>query len=268
MQFDDPDPFCNFSSFSHLDLPATEKEPPKMDSRFYHRRGISKTYSYGGNIASTRSSFAAIQNRILAYELGSISRTNIEKEASKMSPRLHRLVGHATIFDSAAKYIREHIDDRHSEPVRMEEAVVEDDFEDDHISDCHLGSSRDHEEIRNQESFAITHVASFNSFAEVKVKESCAVVVTSKSFDPDDDASTDSSDDYDQISPQSWDDSNPMNDTCKIQSEWEFMDSNTKQLVCLSSNRNAQEEDTLLWSQQPKVLSTKQAQTLLFDAFG
>src|ERR1700760_4796618 len=116
MQFDCADLFSNFSPISRLDLADTQRSTPRMESRYYRRRGVSKTYSYGGNIASTRSSFAAIQNRILAYELGSISRSNIEKEASKMAPRLRRLVGHATIFDSAAKYIREHIDDNKYTP--------------------------------------------------------------------------------------------------------------------------------------------------------
>lgn len=49
--------------------------------------------------------------RCFAYKIGYMSKYRIEREARKPEPRLSRLIGHASLFDSAKKYIIDHIDD-------------------------------------------------------------------------------------------------------------------------------------------------------------
>jgi len=87
-------------------------------------------------------------------------------------------------------------------------------------------------------------------------------------MDSEYDSNSESSDDSDQLDRQSWNDPNTNDDTCKIQFDWELLGPCSKQVVCPASVHDSQNDDVLLWSQQPRVLSVKQAQTLLVEAFG
>lgn len=48
--------------------------------------------------------------RLLAYELGSMASSKIQKEGSKTAPHLNKMIGHAAIYDHAMRLIIDHVD--------------------------------------------------------------------------------------------------------------------------------------------------------------
>jgi hypothetical protein len=209
----------------------------------------------------------------LAYELGSISRLKIEKEASRTSPRLHKLVGHAAIFDSATRYIIDHIDDTGGELDFRDSVAVEEILDEEELGCGDVAHIEYHDENRvgtSESSFEAANHASFRG-AHLTAEEDCPIGVTKALPDEDDNAfgdtedesSIDSGDDYDCFDGEIWRDSPLDGDWCSLQSDWDFWESSSKQVV-----HDPHGDDLLLWSQQPRVLSEKQAESLFVEAFG
>ena len=236
-------------------------------------------FSSYGSTSSTLLSLSLTQTRILAYELGSISMSKIEKEASKTAPRLHKLVGHAAIFDNAARFIMQHIDDSIIEYDQMEPAVIEKELHEEELGYSDLTGLKNCAEIETgttQVSFEITPHASFNGYSQLKPKGHCSIEVTTtalnaedvKFWGPEAESSMETYDGYDYLDRQRWSDLSYKGGECKIQPEWEHLDSCSTQFVSSTLIRESHDDDLLLWSQQPRVLSTKQAESLFIEAFG
>ncbi|KIW83454.1 hypothetical protein Z517_02699 [Fonsecaea pedrosoi CBS 271.37] len=138
------------------------------------------------------SSYSHPHSRQIAYQIGTLSRSKIQKEAAKTAPHLHRLLGHAAVYDNAARYIIKHMHDYTPEIERspslgsVEEIEdVDDDFSlDDSLDDIvDIVPEDDDDDV---ESSATTHesllqtaqVASFKGYAQLKSPRLCGVVVT------------------------------------------------------------------------------------------
>ncbi|OCT48843.1 hypothetical protein CLCR_05130 [Cladophialophora carrionii] len=235
---------------------------------------VGNASSNAGSTPSIRPSSKPGQTRRQAYELSSISRLKIQKEASKTSPRLYKLVAHAAMFDNATRFILDHIDGSNVE-LDLSDSVAIEGLLDEKEHGCgHIAHPEDHEqnEVETiQSSFEVKNYTSFNGYAHLKPKEGCAIVVTEALADEVDDtcedtadeSNTDSDDDYDHFDDREiWSDAPLDGDWRKMQSGWDFWDASSN-LV-----RDSRNDDLLLWSQQPRVLSTKQAESLFLEAFG
>ncbi|EXJ56694.1 hypothetical protein A1O7_07038 [Cladophialophora yegresii CBS 114405] len=227
-----------------------------------------------GATAPIRPSSLTVQTRHLAHELSSISRLKIEKEASKTSPRLHKLVAHASMFDHATRFILAHIDGTNAE-LDLPDSVAVQGVRDEKEHGCdHKARLQHHDQggvETSQPSFEIKNQTSFNGYAHLKPKEGCAIVVIEAIADEEDndfedtgeESITDSDDGDDGHFDREICTDTPINgDWRKMQSDWNFWDASSNVI------RDPHDDDLLLWSQQPRVLSAKQAETLFFEAFG
>ncbi|KIW65181.1 hypothetical protein PV04_07462 [Phialophora macrospora] len=254
-----------------------------MDSQISstRRQRVRKPSSSPGSTASIPPFSTTIQSRFLAYELGSISRLKIEKEASKASPRLNKLVGHAAIFDSATRYIINYTDDADDvlDLPDSPDSLALEEIEDEEELGCgdivYLEFHDNNEVGTSQSSFETANHAPFGH-AHLEAKEECGIDVTGSLSDEDDNAfgdiedesSSDSGDDYDCFDPEISGDSLFDGDWRRLHSDWDFWESSSKQIVSSAVVHDPQDDDLLLWSQQPRVLNEKQAESLFVEAFG
>jgi hypothetical protein len=253
-----------------LHTPSSDME---SKNSLNQRRRVDKATSGAAGANSTRPALSLFQKRLLAYELGSMSKSKIEKEASKAVPQLHRLVSHAAIFDCTTRFMMDHIND-----TSVESCMVENALDEEELGCIDIDSGDDHgksEAGAFEGPLEITHHASFNKYAELKADDGCAVVVTSALVDPEDDMDEDGEDEStsessDDMHPDqdSWSNSSTAGDQCTIRSEWELLDAFSGKAKGPGSIISRHNDDHLLWSQQPKVLSAKQADELIADAFG
>ncbi|KIX98840.1 uncharacterized protein Z520_05301 [Fonsecaea multimorphosa CBS 102226] len=253
------------------------------------RYAFQTTPSARPSSASLSSRCSVSEARQLAYQIGTMSRSKIQKEAAKTVPHLHRLVCHAAVFDNAAKFIVEHMRD-YSEPSsplasieEVEDVDDEDDFSLDDIVDIVPEDDDDLGSAAYDPSLHTAQVASFNGYAQLKSPRLCGVVVTTTvvgstrdishwdEAESDSSSSTESEEEEEEEEDDSdfdfhYDYADPGCSYFYRQSErhadWEYAHT-----TCSKPN-NHTDDDQLLWSQQPRVWSPQQAANIFVEAFG
>lgn len=216
--------------------------------------------------------------KYFAYKLGYLSRVNIRLEARKAEPHLFKLLGHATLFDNARNYINQHLDDE-VEEVEIEadttiewaededEATIEyvEDIEDHHvlIPDAQMvhssvsSSSKETslELINKPQTLSVLHASPIESLHS-----------DDDDWDNDSNTSTEAGDDDEGH----WSDTTCEEDDVYVAS----VNSTTSDPYLLKSaipafpNHKAEDDDIILWSQQPRVLSLRQVEDMFVEAFG
>ncbi|KAI1617708.1 hypothetical protein EDD36DRAFT_459387 [Exophiala viscosa] len=206
-------------------------------------------------MTSSSSPVLSTEARYFAYKLGYISKFKIEREARKTEPRLHKLVGHCSLFDQARKYILEH---NHQEDILDAEVVDELSLED---SDEDFEAEIEHIETVDIATLSTKHSAKPGDVVVVRATAIPSTHLDEDDLDWDDDLDSDStatSDDDDN-----WSDSTDGEDDGHAQSDRKVADIyHTAKSKYLHRN-----DDLLLWSQQPQVLTPSQADSLLIEAF-
>jgi len=161
----------------------------------------------------------------------------------------------------------------HPEPVAVDGALDEEEFGlDDIVKLEHKGAGDDK---TAPVSLEVTHHASFNGYVQLNVKEDRTIVVSTALFSTEDtilgeledDLSAELGHNYKYNNQKGWSNSPCNDDNGNKQSDWELLDVCTKQFGD-TGGYDAQTDDLLLWSQQPRVLSEKQAANLFVEAFG
>ncbi|KAK5062555.1 hypothetical protein LTR84_004628 [Exophiala bonariae] len=217
--------------------------------------------------------------KYFAYKLGYLSRLNIRHEAQKPEPHLCKLLGHALLFDNARNYINEHLDDEELKPVEVEtlpvleweefedDATIQyiEDIEDDPTSIMDAEAiqqpvSSSHKEpslqlVNTPRTLSILHASSIES------RPHC-----DQQWENGSNASTEAGDD----------DEGHWSDTT-----YEEEDIDPPLLHCGESDpfllktadpgyplHKSEDDDIVLWSQQPRVLSLRQVEDIFVEAFG
>jgi len=227
-----------------------------------------------------------------AYRLGHLSRSRIQREAGKAEPRLHKLIGHCSLFDSARKFILDHMDDGGHHQAEDDEESESEDIE--------VGEWWE-EDVNNH------HSRRSSQTTPVKSEESGKgglIVVTATQIDAE--GYVDDLDDIDDIDDLDWDnDSDSTEDgdledddghwsdsTCEDEDEHvhhphhknhhnhhhhssKVIDIPTMTAKAVADTHyscsylaRSHNDDQALWAQQPQVLSRIQADNLLLEAFG
>ena len=204
--------------------------------------------------SSSASSVLGTEARYIAYKLGYISRFKIEREAKKTEPRLHKLIGHCSLFDQARKYILEHHD---QEDIVDAEAVDELSLDE---SDEELEAEFEHIESVDIVTLSSKHSDKPGGLSVVRATENPSTQLYDD-LDWDDDLDSNStaiSDDDDN-----WSDS-----TCGDDDGDAHSDSKTIDIYHAAESKYLhRNDDLLLWSQQPQVLTPNQVDSLLIEAF-
>ncbi|KAG9775773.1 hypothetical protein KCU88_g5078, partial [Aureobasidium melanogenum] len=247
--------------------------------------------------------------RSIAYRIGYLSKSRIEREARKTEPRLWKLIGHASLFDNAKKYIIDHIDDDDDDDEAVVDEWAESDDElstIDHIEDLLDLEDDDnepapiqpppHPQLQRQYQFqyyqACTKCISRPDQKPQQVVVTTVIDCASESeseSEPEDqhqhhqrgfedwenvsDVSTEGDEgdhDHDNTSDSDWSESTCANEdhVYDASPERKLID-----LCALATSQfsmpkyTPQDEDMLLWAQQPRVLSQTQADNLLVEAF-
>ncbi|KIX02915.1 uncharacterized protein Z518_08858 [Rhinocladiella mackenziei CBS 650.93] len=229
---------------------------------------------------STYSPVFVPEMRYLAYKLGYLSKSNIQREVRKAEPRLYKLIGHAALFDNAKKFITEHTEHDVREVEGAESLAQDyDDEDEDGPSFGYVEDLRDEESTES--SFPPLDSSNYSTQQNGKNQPVLSVSATEielpategDGWENDSDSSTEAGDDGNQ-SDGDWSDS-----TCE---EYEDEDDENvppdRKIVDIfpemtydfttASKYSPQDDDLVLWSQQPRVLSQSQADSLLVEAFG
>jgi hypothetical protein len=209
-----------------------------------------------------------------------MSRKKICKEASRPTPRLRQLVGHATIYDNASRFISTWIDDS-SESEQSEMAIEE---EPRHQSDervldnmTELGLDDQKKPKQQEQQFEITHHASFNGYAQLEKKAGTPIVVTTVPIEPGSEQEGDSTSDS---SSESEDDGEfveikaadvlPLDVVGSGKQKLWDNSMPTTTVVSLERVGGRATEDIMLWTQQPcpEMMTVHEAASVLVDACG
>jgi len=249
---------------------------------------------------------------IFAYRLGELSRSKIQREARKTEPRLHRLIGHCSLFDHARDFIVRHMhnDGEEDEAEPAAEGQADDEYQDDDVEcgewweedandrrrsfaprpSCPQKSSRRHH--RDHELSAKSsclHLDQFSAAAAGPMKTPGVVVVTAvqvttgddederhqqqqhMGWDDDSDSTTEGDDDLDNdddLFDDDWSDSTCEDEDVDDHDVFHHpKSSHHNTTTSLIKPHRPQDDDAALWAQQPKVLSQRQADCLLLEAF-
>jgi len=210
-------------------------------------------------MASAISPILGSDMQYFAYKIGSISKSKIEKEAHKAEPRLHKLVGHCSLFDNARKYILDRInheeEQAHYADSTNEWSTEEDDK--DEPSFQYVEDLADERPTYKQSNFH-GH-GGLKGVLVVKAAEISAEDYDDLDWDDDSD-STEADDDEED----NWSDS-----TCEEEPQDLYSDRKIVDICGASQPRyRPQDDDLMLWSQQPQVMTQSQANSLLIEAFG
>jgi len=210
------------------------------------------------------------EKRYFAYRLGHMSRSNIQREVGRAEPRLHKLIGHCSLFDNARKFIIEQINNEdHDHDSEDEDGNANGDF----WFDDAAAAAVDKEEV----SFDYVEDVQTEKAARRVVVVTATQVVT-EDYDDDDELDLE----WDGDSDSSTEDGEDCSDDEWSDSTWEDDDNtNTHHIDSKpidiyahvpSQGRNShcqhRDDDRLLWSQQPRVMSQGQANHLLIEAIG
>ncbi len=200
-------------------------------------------------MASVISPILGSDMQYFAYKIGNISKSKIEKEAHKAEPRLHKLVGHCSLFDNARKYI---LDRMHHEEEHAHYAQEDDK---DEPSFQYVEDLEDEEPTYKTSNFH----GGLKGVLVMKATEIAAEDYDDLEWDDDSD-STEADDDEED----NWSDSTCEEETQDLYSDRKIVD------ICGTSQPRyrPQDDDLMLWSQQPQVMTQSQANSLLIEAFG
>ncbi|KIW20149.1 hypothetical protein PV08_00724 [Exophiala spinifera] len=211
--------------------------------------------------------------RYFAYKLGTISKFKIEKEARKSEPRLHKLVGHCSLFDNARRYILDTL--CHDDEEQDEGAVDSDDKWSLHDNkDDEDGISFEYvEDVQQKERHKSRSKSSRHSRGVVALKTEEITL-----DDGNDDNENEVEDDeleweYHSDSTEAHDDEddedNWSDSTCEEDDSQEPAYSHHKgmDIYPATHSKYTAQDDVLLWSQQPQVMTPSQANNLLIEAF-
>ena len=208
--------------------------------------------------------FRGLRPGSLHTSFGSTSRSKIEEEASKTSPRLRELVGHATIFDNTARYILQHIDQSIIELDQMEPMLSEEMLYGDRLDSNDLDGLEQCNQIKNgarQASFGNTFLTSYNGHGQPRARHDVSVVVTTTTVDAGEgifwDAeaapSMDLHNGYVYLDHESWSGPSSKGTNCKTQANWQFLNASSRQVASSTLAWDCGVDDLLLWSQQSAI---------------
>ena len=203
---------------------------------------------------SNCSTVLASETKYIAYKLAYLSRTNIQKETYKPDPRLRKLIGHCHLFENAKRVITEHIGEAH-QLVNGRETVADDRSDDQGVSSFeYIEHTQDAQSIDLPCRRADSKPAKY-----LGVDPLCG-----NSSDDEDDSGTEASD-GDSQSDDDWSGS-----TYEGDDDSDHTDGWLKTVYSISTTEKSipQDDDLILWSQQPRVLSPMEAEALLVEAFG
>jgi hypothetical protein len=208
-------------------------------------------------MASAISPILGPDMQYFAYKLGSISKSKIEREAHKAEPRLHKLVGHCSLFDNARRYILDRINREEEQAHHIDstnDLSIEEDDKDE--------PSFEYVEDLSDEGTTYEQSNSHGSLQRVLVVK--ATEIAAEDYDDlvwDDDSDSTEADDDEE---DNWSDS-----TCEDETQDLYFD---RKIVDICGTRQPryqpQDDDLMLWSQQPQVMTQSQANSLLIEAFG
>ncbi|KAK5036423.1 hypothetical protein LTS07_002150 [Exophiala sideris] len=209
---------------------------------------LSKVSSHPHLMNSSSSAVLGTEAHYFAYKLGYISRFKIEEEAKKAEPRLHKLVGHCSLFDQARRYILDH---NSQEDIVDAESVGELSLDD---SDEEFESEFEHLESTDIAALSRKHSDKLGGVVVVQATE-----IPNTYLDDDLDSDSTETDDDDD----GWSDSTCDDDNGDAYSDYKIMQIHHT----TKSKYLHRDDDFLLWSQQPQVLSQSEANGLLIEAF-
>ncbi|KAL6248941.1 hypothetical protein RBB50_004004 [Rhinocladiella similis] len=233
-------------------------------SRSSSRQVASKAASKSQLSPMTSSSSPVLGSdmRYYAYKLGTISKFKIEKEARKSEPRLHKLVGHCSLFDNARKYILDTISHDHDHD-DQDEAVIDsgdewslDDDDKDDISFDYVEDVQQEKPKSRSKSSKHSHGVVVVAAQEVVFDDEEEDIALEWEYNSD---STEADDDDED----NWSDS-----TCEDDSQdSSYSHRKGMDIYPTAQAKYTAQDDLLLWSQQPQVMTPSQANSLLIEAF-
>lgn len=217
--------------------------------------------------------------KYFAYKLGYLSRINIRHEAQKAEPHLSKLLGHALLFDNARNYINKHLDDEEIEPVEVEPLPILEweEFEDDatiqYIEDIeddptsvgdaqviHQSVSLSEKEpplqlVTTPRTLSILHASPIESRRHCDQQWENDSNTSTEAGDDDEGHWSDTTCDEDEID-------QPLLD-CGVSDPFLLKTADPGYTIPKS-----EDDDIVLWSQQPRVLSLRQVEDIFVEAFG
>jgi hypothetical protein len=216
--------------------------------------------------------------KYFAYKLGYMSRVNIRHEAQKAEPHLFKLLGHAMLFDNARNYINQHLDDEVDQVEIKTDTTIEWEEEDDEATFQYV------EDIEDDQ-ISIPDAQIVHSSVPLSSKEqSLGLVCTPRTLSILHASPVEIAHTYDN----DWD--NDSNDSTEAgdddEGHWSDTtcdedDTDVVPLDCTVSDpyllksaapgytqHKAEDDDIVLWSQQPRVLSLRQVEDMFVEAFG
>ncbi|EXJ87078.1 hypothetical protein A1O3_04036 [Capronia epimyces CBS 606.96] len=238
------------------------------------------------------SNFEAVSSadmRCFAYKIGYMSKYRIEREARKTEPRLFKLIGHASLFDSAKKYIVEHIDDDDDEDDFDHDDELSDDLTSiDHIEELDLDDDVEcaealppsYAESQSQHQY---YQASTKRISRPVQRPQQVVLATPAEDGLPHHYETEDWENVSDVSTEAGDsdsDSDWSEATCE--GDEHVVDAVTaashpaRKILDMCELPTSQfsmptyepvDDDLVLWAQQPKVFSQSQADNLLVDIF-
>lgn len=217
---------------------------------------------------TSSSSVLSTEAHYFAYKLGYISRFKIEREARKAEPRLHKLVGHCSLFDQARKYIIEHNEQQDVVDAEAVDKLSHEDSDEELEADIeHIESVAEtplSRQLAHQQRRGAVVVVRATEVPSGHVDDDLKWDDDDLEWDHDDDSDSTKTDDDDEIS----DDDNWSDSTCAD----DYGDGHPDGMVleiypAPQAKYLHQDDDLLLWSQQPQVLTQGQADSLLVEAF-
>lgn len=239
--------------------------------------------SYSNGIHSNAPAHMLESNDIyFAYKLGYLSGANIRKEARKPEPRLFKLIGHASLFDCTRKYITEHTilesdDESEVETTEIEELVCDETFIEGKAEVVYI------EDI-DREATLIDLVTPSKLLPQdswsYSQPEGCPNSMVSQTlahpqnpailtWEDESDSSTEPGDDA--ADDEYWSDS-----TCEEEDVLSHLSTkdydryaySTKLATFPNQPISKANDDQVIWSEQPRIMSIRQVEDLFAETFG
>jgi len=229
----------------------------------------------GGPLVSMDAPAMESEKRYFAYRLGQMSRSNIHREVGRAEPRLHKLIGHCSLFDNARRFIIEQINSDHH------------DADDEDGNGNGSGESwldNDASAAGDKDGVSFQYVEDVQMQRRLQADQPVVVVTATQiatgdydDSDDDDDDDLEWDGDSDSTTGAREDDEEDCSDD---DSEWsdstwdEDGDSAPPHVYAPAASAGQKhhcrhrDDDLLLWSQQPHVMSQWQADHLLIEAIG
>ncbi|KEF59316.1 uncharacterized protein A1O9_04160 [Exophiala aquamarina CBS 119918] len=215
--------------------------------------------------------------KYFAYKLGYLSRVNIRREAQKAEPRLFKLLGHATLFDNARNYVTQHLDDEVDEVEIEADATIEWDEDEDDATIEYVEDIRDdqvsildapivHSSVSSSKENSLGLVCKPRTLSILHASPIESQHIDEDDWDNDSNTSTEAGDD---------DEGHWSDTTCEEEDVYvapvDPATSDPYLLKCATPTfpqHKAADDDIILWSQQPRVLTLRQVEDMFVEAFG